>query len=140
MDDRLSQALLATTDNEQLKMLAILNEVTVTVDNRDDVQRMIGLVVTENHLRLLALSHTWLSPNSSSPTSIDCQRSQPMSNLVDVEMLSDRVMRINYLDENQDTCELWTCTFETDDGAKSTLDAIEHSWSKLFGVPLRHTK
>lgn len=119
-------------------MLAILNTFTVNINDKDVVQKLIGLVITENHLRVLAPTSTWLSEDAFSD--IKCQYTQLMSNLVDVEQLSDREVRINYLDENTDTCELWTCLFETPESASSTLNAIEQSWSKLFGVPLTLTK
>lgn len=131
--------LLAAASNEPLKMLAILNTFTITADGKDDIRKLVGLIVTENHLRILPSIETWLTATDRN-ASFECQRTQLMSNLVDIEMLSDREVRINYLDEIDDTCELWCCQFETADSANSTLNAIEQSWSKLFGVPLTQPK
>lgn len=131
--------LLLTAANEPLKMLAVLKTFTISTDGKDDIRKLIGLIVTENHLRILPSIETWLTATDRL-TSFECQRTQLMSNLVDIEMLSDQEVRINYLDETDDTCELWCCEFETADSASSTLNAIEQSWSKLFGVPLTQPK
>lgn len=120
-------------------MLAILNTLTITANGKDDIRKLIGLIVTENHLHILPSIETWLTA-ADRVSSFENQRTQLMSNLVDIEMLSDREVRINYLDETDDTCELWCCLFETADSASSTLNAIEQSWSKLFGVPLTQPK
>lgn len=119
-------------------MLAILNTVTITNNGKDDSRKLAGLIVTENYLRLLPPPEAWLNATSLA-SSVKCDYNQLMSNLVDID-ISDQEVRINFLDETKDTCELWSCTFETADSADSTLDAIDQSWSKLFGVPLRQPK
>lgn len=135
VDETLALNLLTVASNEPLKMLAILNTLTITADDKENTRKLVGLIVTENHLRILPSIDLWLNTDRLT-TPIECQFTQLMSNLVDIEMLSDQEVRINYLDETNDTCELWCCKFETADSASSTLNAIDQSWSKLFGVPL----
>lgn len=137
-DEILAKNLLTAAVDEPLKMLAILNALTITANGKDTTRKLIGLIVTENHLRVLPSLENWLTLID--PVVFECPNTQLMSNLVDIEMLSDQEVRINYLDETDDTCELWSCQFETADSASSTLNAIEQSWSKLFGVPLTQPK
>lgn len=66
---------------------------------------------------------------------VRCQPQQ-MQNLVAAEPLSERCVRFVYLDEVHDRQTEWTCTFATAAAAGATLDAVGHSWERLFGVPL----
>lgn len=112
-------------------MLAILTACDVTVDEQKTRQQLVGMIVTETDLYL-----TLYNSSIEDDLEMVCYQHQQMSNLVDVERVDDRNCRINFLDENQDRCEMWTCAFETDTCADSTMSAISQSWEKLFGVPL----
>lgn len=153
--EELAVAMLLTTENAPLKMLAILAECTCSVIPDPDTsnnhtatapknvivaQRLPGLIVTETHLYLLEAAHRWLTadidPSSAMARIPVAVQQQQMNNLVAAELLADRVVRLIYLEEMQDRQEEWTCTFETADNASSTLDAVSQSWERLFGVPL----
>lgn len=134
ISERLSQKLLKTTQNEQLKMLAILENCETSIDDIITAQALVGLIITESELFLICPTHKWLSDKYD--VEIVTMQKQLMSNLVEVEKLDDATLRINFLDENQDKCELWTCSFIESSCLESTMNAISLSWEKLFGVPL----
>lgn len=136
ISERLSQKLLKTTDNAQLKMLAILNACEVSTDDVQNRQLLVGLIVTEAYLYLIAPSHRWIVGDKVDEDDVECYQRQQMSNLVEVEKMDECSLRINFLDEILDKCELWECAFETEECAASTLNAISQSWEMLFGVPL----
>lgn len=134
ISERFSQKLLKTTNNEQLKMLAILENCETSIDDAIVSRGLVGLIITENELFLICPTQQWLSDKYD--VEIVTIQKQLMSNLVEVEKLDNTTLRINYLDENQDKCELWTCSFIENSCLDSTMNAISISWEKLFGVPL----
>lgn len=134
ISERFSQKLLKTTNNDQLKMLAILENCETSIDDIIASRGLVGLIITENELFLICPTHQWLSDKYD--VEIVTIQKQLMSNLVEVERIDNTTLRINYLDENQDKCELWTCSFIENSCLDSTMNAISISWEKLFGVPL----
>lgn len=139
ISERLTQKLLKTTKNAQLKMLAILNECEISNEDGQSTQSLIGLIITATDLYLLPPKYRWITDIESTAVDtadIECYQQQLMSNLIEIEKMNEQTLRINYLDENQDKMDQWTCTFETDESAESTLNAISQSWETLFGVPL----
>lgn len=134
ISERLSQKLLKTTGNAQLKMLAILDNCETSIDETNTTLGLVGLIITEKELFLLCPTHQWLSDKHD--VEIVTLQKQFMDNLVEVEKLDNKTLKINFLDENQDKCELWTCSFIEDTCLESTMNAISISWEKLFGVPL----
>lgn len=135
ISERLSQKLLKTTENVQLKMLAILNKCEISADSSLSSEEYAAFIITETNLYLTKSTHNWITDKSVNDFA-EIYRSQFMSNLIEVERLNDTAIRINFFDENQDKNELWTCIFETTNNADSTLNAISQSWEKLFSVPL----
>lgn len=117
-------------------MLAILNECEISSDAKENNGHHLGLIITETHLYIIESIQNWIADRSPDGTIESYQ--QLMSNLVEIEKLADAKYRINFLDENQDKCELWTCSFETNSNAESTLNAISQSWEQLFGVSLTY--
>lgn len=134
ISERLSQKLLKTTNNAQLKMLAILENCETSMDDTTTSRDLVGLIITEEELFLICPTHQWLSDKND--VEIVTLQRQLMSNLVEVEKPDSATLRISFLDENQDKCELWTCSFIEDTCLDSTMNAISVSWEKLFGVPL----
>lgn len=61
---------------------------------------------------------------------------QPMTNLIEIDDITDTSFTIHYLDEINNRTELWRCTFETNSCLDSTFKAIAQSWEVLFQVPL----
>lgn len=134
ISERFSQKLLKTTNNAQLKMLAILENCETSIDDTNTSRSLVGLIITEEELFLICPTHQWLSDKCD--VDIVTLQKQLMSNLVEVEKPDNATLRISFLDENQDKCELWTCLFIDDSCLESTMNAISVSWEKLFGVPL----
>lgn len=119
-------------------MLAILNtcEVSTDTDDAENRQLLVGLIVTETYLYLIAPSHRWIVGDKVDEDGVECYQRQQMSNLIEVEKKNECLLRINFLDEIQDKIEIWECAFETESSAASTLNAISQSWEMLFGVDL----
>lgn len=135
ISERLSQKLLKTTENAQLKMLTILDNCEASIDDKTiSSLALVGLIITEADLYLTCPSHQWLSDKCDAD--ILTLRKQFMNNLVEVEKVDGVTLKINFLHENTDKCELWTCSFITETCMDSTINAISISWEKLFGVPL----
>ncbi|XP_073823890.1 uncharacterized protein isoform X2 [Musca autumnalis] len=125
--------------DEQLNMCSVLNGCEITCENAKRHFSICCLLTTDSRLYLSSPKVGWLSTATNSDYDSDDLElcvTQFMSNLVEVEHCSDNVFIINFLDETQDKCELWKCTFETSENASTCLNAINQSWEKLFGVPL----
>lgn len=76
----------------------------------------------------------WLT-SKQGQSHVELSLTQHMSNLVEVERISDCKYNINFLDETDNQCELWQLQFETASNAESSLKVIGKSWELLFGVP-----
>lgn len=123
--------------DEQLNMCSVLNFCEITCENAKRSFSICCLLTTDSRLYLSSTKVGWLSSSSDHGSEdLELCVTQFMSNLVEVEHCSDNVFIINFLDETQDKCELWKCTFETAENANTCLNAINQSWEKLFGVPL----
>lgn len=119
-------------------MLAILNSCETSCD--DDVTTKqsldnVAFIVTESNVYITAPVNQWISEKIDS-ADIHIEHTQQMTNLVEIDKIDCKSMRINFVDDTQDKVEMWTCVFETSANAASTSNAISQSWEKRFGVPL----
>lgn len=145
--DILLKRLNSAVPNEQLTIFLLLNGCEISCENAKRTFATCGLLATDSYLYLTSDKLSWLSINQNDTAAaasaieddaddIQVCLKQLMSNLVEVDRCSDLTLVINFLDETQNKCELWKCTFETPDMANTCLNAIAQSWEKLFGVPL----
>lgn len=127
----------AAVIDEQLNMCSLLDGCEITCENAKRSLKICGLLTTDSRIYLSSEKLDWLSEfNHDGDGDIELCVTQFMSNLVEVERCSDNIFIINFLDETQDKCELWKCTFKTTENANTCLNSIAQSWEKLFGVPL----
>ncbi|XP_065358228.1 uncharacterized protein LOC135952286 isoform X2 [Calliphora vicina] len=131
----LAKRLSAAVIDEQLNMCSLLNGCEITCENAKRSFNICGLLTTDSRIYLSSEKLDWLSVLDHD-SDIELCVTQFMSNLVEVERCSDNIFIINFLDETQDKCELWKCTFQTAENANTCLNSIAESWEKLFGVPL----
>lgn len=61
---------------------------------------------------------------------------QPISNLVDLENLTDSSFTLNFIDELEDTLEKWKFTFESNSQIIHLLKSIDDIWQKIFCISL----
>lgn len=134
ISERLSQKLLTITNNVQFKMLAILNECKITSDDINETLEYVTFITTETNLYVSTSKYGWLMEKSDQ--NVEIAQTQLMTNLVDVNNITETSFCINFLDEINDRTELWKCSFETKSCLDSTFNAIAQSWEKLFQVPL----
>lgn len=121
--------------DEQLNICSLLVSCDISCENAKRSFDVCSLLATDTRIYLSSEKLNWLS-ELDLDSDIELCVTQFMSNLVEVEHCSDNAFIINFLDETQDKCELWKCTFQTSDGANTCLNSIAQSWEKLFGVPL----
>ncbi|XP_023296483.2 uncharacterized protein LOC111679191 isoform X2 [Lucilia cuprina] len=133
--DLLTKRLSAAVIDEQLNMCSLLNGCEISCENAKRSFNICGLLTTDSRIYLSSEKLDWLSVLNHD-SDIELCVTQFMSNLVEVEHCADNVFIINFLDETQDKCELWKCTFQTAENANTCLNSIAQSWEKLFGVPL----
>lgn len=62
--------------------------------------------------------------------------SQPMSNLVELENLTDSSFTLNFIDELNDTLEKWKFTFESGKQILYLLRIVDEIWEKYFRLHL----
>ncbi|KAH8263490.1 hypothetical protein KR044_009551 [Drosophila immigrans] len=81
----------------------------------------------------------WLATNEEQKPQLELSLTQQMSNLVEVERITDCDYKVNFLDETENQCELWHLQFETQANAECCLEVIGKSWEQLFGVPFSYS-
>lgn len=134
ISERLSQKLLQVTENMQLKMLTILNECKIISDHLNETYECVAFITVDTQLYLTTSKYGWLMDKIDQP--IKVAQSQPMTDLVSVDNITDISFTMSFYDEFLKRHEAWDCTFETKASLDSTFAAIAQSWEKLFRVPL----
>lgn len=135
ISERISQKLLHITNNVQLKMFTILKYCKITDhDDANTTHEYAAFILTDTNLYVTTIKYGWLAEKLD--RSIEVARSQPMTDLVDVEHIDENTFNISFLDETQDQKENWECKFETDSSLQNTFETLATSWEKLFKVPL----
>lgn len=119
--------------SSKIQMLCVLNECDKTLDGKSVSLKKLICVVTETNI-ILVQHFNWISDDLKDE--IVSHSSQMMSNLVEVEQLSNKSFSLNFLDDIEEKCELWIIQFQTEACMSSTLNSIAECWEKLFGVPL----
>ncbi|KAH8377009.1 hypothetical protein KR093_002724 [Drosophila rubida] len=82
----------------------------------------------------------WLATNEEQRPQLELSLTQQMSNMVEVERITDCEYKVNFLDETEDLSELWHLHFETQANAEFCLGVIGKSWEQLFGVPFSYSE
>lgn len=114
-------------------MLAILSQVTITIDDTQETHALVAIIITETKLYLTTSKYGWLADKLQQ--NIELVNTQLMTNIVGVDPVDDHTFLINFLDETENRDEIWKCKFETNASLDSTFNAIAQSWEKLFQVP-----
>ncbi|KMY88406.1 serine/threonine-protein kinase 11-interacting protein isoform X1 [Drosophila simulans] len=128
---------LETIAAEPVKMCSLIPSCQCICDQEKSSFEPSLLLITDSHLYISGNSNfTWLS-HKIQEKSIQPELSlnQPLSNLVDVERITDQKYAINFIDETQNRCEIWQLHFETHANAACCLNVIGKGWEQLFGVP-----
>ncbi|XP_017099234.2 serine/threonine-protein kinase 11-interacting protein isoform X1 [Drosophila bipectinata] len=132
---------LQTIETEPVKVCALLPRCQWTCGQEQQSFEPCLLLTTATQLYISGKGKlTWLSAKKldSSPPPLEFNLIQPMSNLVDVDQISDLQYVINFIDETQNKCEIWQLHFETQTSAECCLNAVGQEWERLFGVPFSY--
>ncbi|XP_037731171.1 serine/threonine-protein kinase 11-interacting protein-like isoform X2 [Drosophila subpulchrella] len=128
---------LQTIASEPVKMCSLLRSSQWIREQEKKNFEDCLLLITESHLYISAnLKFSWLSNKiQDKSTQPELTLRQPMSNLVDVERITDKKYVMNFSDETQNKCEMWQLLFETHNNSTCCLNVIGKTWEQLFGVP-----
>ncbi|XP_017153705.1 serine/threonine-protein kinase 11-interacting protein isoform X1 [Drosophila miranda] len=135
-----SSAVLKSVSSEPVKMCAILASCHWSCNEEKGLSfEPCLLLTTDSHLYISGNGKwDWLSAKTQE-SALEPSLTQPMSNLVDVERLSDVEYVINFIDETENKCEMWKLNFETYANAECCLNAVGQTWEQLFGVPFSYS-
>ncbi|EDV57921.2 uncharacterized protein Dere_GG25106, isoform B [Drosophila erecta] len=128
---------LDTIASETVKMCSLIPSCQWICDQEKSNFEPSLLLITESHLYISGNGKfLWLSDKiQEKPIHPEVSLNQPLSNLVDVERITDHKYAINFIDETQNRCEIWQLQFETHANAACCLNVIGKGWEQLFGVP-----
>lgn len=131
-------------NNEDIKTMAVFKTCQIMVSQSDNTSianipkktmYFGALSVSENSL-LLTTNFNWLCDKNS----IDIVAiNQPMTNLVELENVTESSFVLSFMDETDNTIEKWQFTFESRQRIFETLTTIGKIWEELFCVPLIST-
>ncbi|XP_043662112.1 serine/threonine-protein kinase 11-interacting protein isoform X2 [Drosophila teissieri] len=128
---------LETIASETVKMCSLIPSCQWICEQEKTSFEPSLLLITESHLYISGNGKfSWLSDKiQEKPIPPELSLNQPLSNLVDVERITDQKYAINFIDETQNRCEIWQLQFETHANAACCLNVIGKGWEQLFGVP-----
>lgn len=131
-------------NNEDIKTMAAFKTCQIMVSQSDNtsianipkkIMYFGALSVSENSL-ILNTNFNWLCDKNS----IDMEViNQPMTNLVELENVTESSFVLSFMDETDNTIEKWQFTFESRQRIFETLTIIGKIWEELFCVPLIST-
>ncbi|XP_043947528.1 serine/threonine-protein kinase 11-interacting protein isoform X4 [Drosophila biarmipes] len=128
---------LKTFASELVKMCSMLSSCQWIREQEKNCFEPCLLIITESHVFIsVNLKLSWLS-NKTQDKSMHPELTlrQPISNLVEVERITDQKYVMNFNDETQNKCEIWQLVFETHNNSTYCMNVIGTRWERLFGVP-----
>lgn len=122
--------------SEPLTMCAVLSGCQWTCGQDKRNLEVCTLLTSDSQLHIAGNgTFNWLATNEQQQPPMKLTLTQQMSNLVEVERITDCEYKINFLDETENQCELWHVQFETLANAECCLNVIGKSWEKLLACP-----
>ncbi|KAL7740637.1 hypothetical protein ACLKA6_000014 [Drosophila palustris] len=126
--------------SEPLKMCAVLSDCQYICGQDKRHFELCTLLTSDTQLHIAGNGRfNWLSSDKEQQPHLELTLTQQMSNLVEVERITDCEFKVNFLDETENQCELWHVQFETPANAECCLNVIGKSWEQLFGVPFSYS-
>ncbi|XP_034474830.1 serine/threonine-protein kinase 11-interacting protein isoform X2 [Drosophila innubila] len=126
--------------SEPLKMCAVLSGCQWICGQDKRNFEVCTLLTSDTQLYIAGNGRfNWLAINEEQPPHLELTLTQQMSNIVEVERITDCEYKVNFLDETKNQCELWHVQFETPANAECCLNVIGKSWEHLFGVPFSYS-
>lgn len=133
--EELQHKLQKLAEKKQIKLLAIFRSVEISSEDVKNELKCGCFLVTDTHLYLTKSDFSWMYENSMQEIPVHLK--QPMTNLVELDAVTESTFILNFMDETEDRTESWKFEFETKSCIDNTLASIDSIWSKLFGVPLQ---
>ncbi|KAL5282214.1 STK11IP family protein [Megaselia abdita] len=135
--DECLEKLKSGTDKSDIEMLTIINNVGIVNDKIATNFDTTVLYLTNDNLFLMdpTTDFHWLIPNYKYNLTSNIA-SQSLTNLVEINNVSDNRFSLCFLEETLNKLEVWDCMFETKGSMEYCLLKIDNSWSALFGVSL----
>lgn len=113
---------------------------TDTYDELPQISVERGTLIVTNEAIILTTNFQWLCDNINDKTinnNLAVTLTQPMSNLVELEDVTDTTFTLSFMDEVESTIEKWRLVFDSSFlRIASTLKTIDSIWQKIFCVPL----
>lgn len=131
------------TDNNELKYLSVFKSCKTTICSSQDADTVEGtplksldhgmMLVTTEAIHLVT-NFRWLCDNAE--VNNDEVLTQPMTNLVELDNLTNSSFTLNFMDELENTIEKWRFTYESYSRIGKSLETIDEIWRQIFCVNL----
>mgnify|MGYP003465741356 CR=1 FL=1 len=141
----LNTNLMRITDNHELKYLSIFKTCNTSICSAQDADTLEGtplkslnygmMLVTTEAIHLVT-NFKWLSDNAEVVVTSEDILTQPMTNLVELDNLTNSSFTLNFMDELENTIEKWRFTYESYSQISKSLEAIDAIWMEIFKMPL----
>ncbi|XP_017041284.1 serine/threonine-protein kinase 11-interacting protein isoform X2 [Drosophila ficusphila] len=126
---------LQTVASESVKMCSLLPSCQWICEQEKSSFDPCLLLITESHLYISGKFSCLSDKLQENLEHHEQSLNQPLSNLVEVERITDQNYAISFIDETQNKSEVWHLLFETHAHATCCLSVIGEGWEQLFGVP-----
>jgi hypothetical protein len=121
------------TNHDDPIVMVVYKSVFVSSDVKTEIKTGC-FIVTETDLYLTKSDFQWIYENLEEDIPLFTR--QPMTNLVELEGVTNSTFILNFMDETEDRTESWKFEFETKLCIDNTLKSISKVWEKVFGMPL----
>lgn len=140
MHPHLQKKLKVVTNDEPVKSLSVFKSCEFVIDNIQKIVSLGSLIVTDTELILLKSDFQWICDDSvkNYETYGACiSTRQQMTNLIELDNLSENAFNFNFMDETENKFETWKFVFDDKTCAvDEVLKTVSDIWQKIFHVPL----
>lgn len=140
----LNEKLMNITGSNELKCLSVFKSCNTSIcssqssDIEEEAKPLkslnIGMMLVTNEAIHLVTNFRWLCEDNSLIN--DEILTQPMTNLVELDNLTNSSFTLNFMDELENTIEKWRFTFESYSRIVKTLEIIDEIWKQIFSLSL----
>lgn len=132
------------TDNNELKCLSMFKSCNTSICSAQDADSeeakplknlACGMMLVTKEAIHLVTNFRWLFDNVEIGNNNDIL-TQPMTNLVELDNLTNSSFTLNFMDELENTIEKWRFAYESYTRIGKTLEVIDGIWQQIFCLPL----
>jgi hypothetical protein len=150
ISDTVLTKIMKVTDNNELKhssyFMKCVAKITSGIDDSDEALFppkifSCGIFFITSEAIHVSTDFHWICENISNNNNNKNENSsvtltQPMTNLIELQKVTQTSFELNFMDDSEKTVEKWTFTYDSYARIAELLEILDKIWKKVFGMKL----